>query len=227
MQHILNNPAWNALNTNNSNLANGNNEVKYFAREVSPFFGLRENSEANFQILHDMIPHNGPLLLVTHTETAIPTQWKVLNIIKGIQMIYNGQGDLTNSASPLVPLTEQHVPQMLTLTKLTNPGPFAAGTINFGHYHGIFDGDQLVAMAGQRLHAGNYAEISAVCTHPDYLGRGYAKQLLQHQISRIQAAHETPFLHVRDDNHRAIQVYQSLGFETRTAIYFYVMVKEG
>jgi ribosomal protein S18 acetylase RimI-like enzyme len=227
MQHILDTPAWSALNTHNSALANGNDEVKYFDREVSPFFGLRENSEANFQTLYDIIPHNGPLLLVANTETEIPAQWKVLNTIPGIQMVHHGQGGPINSVSPLVPLTEQHVPQMLALTKLTNPGPFAAGTINFGHYHGIFDGDKLVAMAGQRLHAGNYAEISAVCTHPDYLGRGYARQLLQYQINRIKAAGETPFLHVRDNNHRAIEVYKSLGFETRTAIYFYVMVKEG
>ena len=80
-------------------------------------------------------------------------------------------------------------------------------------------------MAGQRLHPGNYAEISAVCTHPDYLGRGYARQLLLQQVQRIKANGETPFLHVRDDNERAINVYKSLGFEMRAQIYFYVMAK--
>jgi predicted GNAT family acetyltransferase len=80
-------------------------------------------------------------------------------------------------------------------------------------------------MAGQRLHIFNYAEISAVCTHPDYLGRGYAKQLLIHQINRIKTASEIPFLHVRYDNDRAIKVYESLGFSTQREIYFYVMQK--
>ena len=90
---------------------------------------------------------------------------------------------------------------------------------------GIFEGEKLVAMAGQRLHVFNYAEISAVCTHPDYLGRGYAKQLLIHQINRIKTASEIPFLHVRYDNDRAIKVYESLGFSTRREIYFYVIQK--
>ncbi len=82
---------------------------------------------------------------------------------------------------------------MLTLTQLTNPGPFAARTIDFGHYYGIFEGDKLVAMAGQRLHAFEYAEISAVCTHPDHSGRGYARELLLHQLHRIQTAKNIPF----------------------------------
>jgi len=69
-------------------------------------------------------------------------------------MIYNLPADPPAVEIDIVPLTEQHVPQMLALTKLTNPGPFAEQTINFGHYYGIFDGDKLVAMAGQRLHIG-------------------------------------------------------------------------
>ena len=114
---------------------------------------------------------------------------------------------------------------MLALTKLTNPGPVAERTVDFGHYFGIFDKGKLVAMAGQRMHVYNYAEISAVCTHPDYLGRGYAKQLLQLQIQRTLAAGEVPFLHVRFDNDRAINVYESLGFVTRKTIHFYIIKK--
>jgi predicted GNAT family acetyltransferase len=141
-------------------------------------------------------------------------------------MVFDNDVALTDSKPRLLPLTLAHVPQMLALTKLTNPGPFASQTIQFGHYAGIFDGEKLVAMAGQRLHAYNYAEVSAVCTHPDYLGRGYARQVLQYQIQRIRQANEIPYLHVRDDNYRAIKVYHHLGFKTRTQVYFYVMVKQ-
>jgi predicted GNAT family acetyltransferase len=115
---------------------------------------------------------------------------------------------------------------MLALTKLTNPGPFVEKTIDFGHYRGVFEGDQLVAMAGQRLHIFDYAEISAVCTHPDHLGRGYARQLLLHHIHRIRAASKIPFLHVRYDNYRAIKVYESLGFSKRTELFFYILQKK-
>src|SRR5206468_3769382 len=156
----------------------------YFAREVSPFFGLEENSARNFQVLYDMVPHNGPVLFVTNHQMEIPVQWKVQRLISGIQMVHYGEAKTEGTQPALVPLTDEHIPQMLALTKLTNPGPFAERTIDFGHYYGVFDGDKLVAMAGQRLYPGNYAEISAVCTHPDYLSRGYARQLLLQQVQR-------------------------------------------
>jgi predicted GNAT family acetyltransferase len=80
-------------------------------------------------------------------------------------------------------------------------------------------------MAGQRLNPAPYAEISAVCTHPDYLGRGYAGKLLLNQAKRIKAASEIPFLHVKSENERAIKVYEKLGFVTRKEMSFYVLRK--
>jgi len=80
-------------------------------------------------------------------------------------------------------------------------------------------------MTGQRMHAFEYAEASAVCTHPDYLGRGYARQLLLFHLQRIKAAGNIPFLHVRYNNTRAIKVYESLGFLTRREIFFYALLK--
>lgn len=222
---ILDNPAWNALISGNQNLANGTERVKYFDKEVSPFAAFEADTPDNFRELYDMMPHDRPVLIVTSVETEVPAPWKLLNYIPGLQMVYDGVTPLADKPSNLTPLTTQHVPQMLELTKLTNPGPFGTRTIEFGHYHGIFDADRLVAMAGQRMHPFNYAEISAVCTHPDHLGRGYARQVLLHQMHRIIAEGNTPFLHVRDDNTRAIQVYKSLGFKTRIPVHFYVWVK--
>jgi ribosomal protein S18 acetylase RimI-like enzyme len=225
MENELDNPAWNALISGNSNLSFGNEQVKYFDSEVSPFAAFSENSAENFQLLYELIPEGRVMLFIAPVEIEIPSPWKVLNCIKGKQMVCDIQTEQSEPSLKLTPLTEEHIPQMLALTKLTNPGPFASRTIDFGHYQGVFDDDKLVAMAGQRMRVFNYAEISAVCTHPDYLGRGYAKQLLIHQINRIKAASEIPFLHVRYDNDRAIKVYESLGFSTRREIYFYVMQK--
>ncbi len=225
MSHVLDNPAWNALQSGNKHLAFGDNPVSYFDKEVSPFAALEENTEANFQLLYEQIRHNGPILFVTPVEIAFSKQWEVPRVIKGLQMVCDTATMPDEVTAQLTPLTDDHIPQMLELTKLTNPGPFASRTINFGHYQGIFEDGKLVAMAGQRLHAFNYAEISAVCTHPDHTGKGYARQLLLNQINRIKAASGIPFLHVRYDNHRAIKVYESLGFATRIEVYFYVPKK--
>jgi ribosomal protein S18 acetylase RimI-like enzyme len=225
MEHILDSPAWHALNTGNKDLSFGNDKVRFFDREVSPFAALEENTAENFRILHDMLPDDGPALFMTPVEVQIPAEWKILHLIKGIQMVCDKPMEYGDIEAELVPLTAEHVLQMVSLTRLTNPGPFSSRTIDFGHYRGIFAGDQLVAMAGQRLHAGNYAEVSAVCTHPDHTGKGYARQLLIHQILRITAAGEIPYLHVRHDNDRAIKVYESLGFIKSRDMHFYVLKK--
>ena len=115
---------------------------------------------------------------------------------------------------------------MLALTKLTKPGPFGKRTIEFGNYEGIFENEQLVAMTGQRFHCFDYIEISAVCTHPDFLGRGFAKQLLLSQLTQILSSSQKPYLHVKGDNERAIQVYLSLGFSIRMPVFFYVIKKQ-
>jgi len=225
MEHVLDNPAYNALATGNKQLAKGNEQIKYFDKEVSPFIGFKEYQHDNFQQLYDLIPHNGPVGFVSPIEVEIPAIWKVLNAIKCLQMVYISDTIPTQLSIKLVALTDEHIPQMLELTKLTNPGPFASRTIDFGYYNGIFDGDKLVAMAGQRMHPSPYAEVSAVCTHPDYIGKGYAKALLQFHINRIKAVGNIPFLHVRTDNERAIKVYETMGFETRREICFYIMKK--
>lgn len=224
MEDVLDNPAYNALNTGNVKLANGTPHIKYFDREVSPFIGFDVNTPANFKGLYDLMPDDRTAGFVSPIEAEIPKEWEVIYQVPCFQMVYRGKAKPVHESN-LVVLTDQHIPQMIALTKLTNPGPFSARTIDFGHYRGIFDGDKLVAMAGQRMNPLPYAEVSAVCTHPDYTGRGYAKQLLQYQVNRIIAEGNTPFLHVKCDNDRAIKVYEDLGFEKRCKMYFYILKK--
>ncbi|RFZ81361.1 GNAT family N-acetyltransferase [Mucilaginibacter terrenus] len=225
MAHVLDNPTWNALISNNRHLGGGNDHVKYFDADVSPFVALRENTEENFRELYNVIPAERSVLFMTAGTTTIPDFWKAIATIPGYQMVHTGGTPEPNNLVAVKDLTAEHIPQMLALTKLTNPGPFAQRTIEFGHYKGVFSEEKLVAMTGQRMHAGNYMEVSAVCTHPDHLGKGYARQLLLHHIIRIKAEGGTPYLHVRDDNARAIKVYEDMGFVTRIPVTFYFMRK--
>lgn len=109
---------------------------------------------------------------------------------------------------------------MLSLTALTKPGPFFKRTIEMGRYFGLFDGDKLVSMAGERLQMPGYTEVSAICTDPDYHGKGYASLLTSVVCEKIIAEGNTPFLHVRYDNTRAIDVYKKLGFEINADVHF-------
>ena len=79
-------------------------------------------------------------------------------------------------------------------------------------FAGRIEGERLVAMAGERMHAGTLREISGVCTHPDFQGRGFARRLVAKLILRQMRRKETPFLHVMRDNSSAHRLYQRMGF---------------
>ena len=225
MTHLLDNPAWNALVTGNRHLAHGTEQVKLFAADVSSFVGFETPDFSAFDALRALVPAERRLVVVSPEALDIPPPWQVLQQPQVYQMVQEQPSGTSGpvEARPLVPLGPAHVPAMLALTKQTNPGPFFSNTVAFGHYEGIFEGPELVAMAGQRLHAGPYAEISAVCTHPDHVGRGHASHLLRFQAQRIRAAGGIPFLHVRTDNASAIKIYQALGFTIRSAISVYLV----
>lgn len=229
MAHILDNPGWTALTTGSRHLGSGNDEAKYFFKDIAAFVGLRDNSAEGsvdgLKALYEVSPHDGPFIFISPDKITIPTTFKLLRELACYQMIFDTSLVVPELTIIPIQLTAEDVPQMMELTALTNPGPFVERTIEFGHYYGIFDGKKLVAMAGQRMHSTPYAEISAVCTHPDYLGRGYARQLLLHQVKRITAAGALPYLHVRDDNTRPLKIYESMGFVTRTSLNFYVLMK--
>ena len=225
MRDTLRNPAWNALITGNKTLSHGIERVKFFSPDVSPFAGLVENSKENFEMLFDITPFDNPVGIFSNEELIVPDCWKIIRRIPGLQMIYEKTNAPIINVNEIVPLSEIHVFQMLTLTKLTNPGPFVAQTFRFGNYEGTFDGERLVAMSGWRLHVNEYIEISAVCTQPEYTGRGYARQLILHQIHKIHEEGCIPFLHVRSDNTRAIKVYKDLGFIPGEDITIFIIEK--
>jgi predicted GNAT family acetyltransferase len=80
-----------------------------------------------------------------------------------------------------------------------------------------------VAMAGERLKVPGYTEVSAVCTHPEHTGKGYARVLMIEVMRGIRQRGETPFLHVRQDNERAIALHERLGFIKRHRGHFAVI----
>jgi predicted GNAT family acetyltransferase len=114
---------------------------------------------------------------------------------------------------------------MMELTALTKPGPFSPRTHELGTYLGIRRDGKLIAMAGERLKIPGHTEVSAVCTHPEHTGHGYARSLMTEVMRRICSRGETPFLHVRADNVCAIALYYKLGFSRRVLLHYAVLQK--
>lgn len=223
MKHILDNVTWNALNTGNRNLSQGNENVKFFNEDVSPFIGMPEITNKNFKTLHAFCYTTRRFNLFIGKEIIIPNDWKIIRKSNIWQMVCRHQIDKISTQNIIQPLTQHHVEEMVTLTQYTHPGPFEKETILFGHYEGIFENNKLIAMAGQRMFPQPYAEISAVCTHPDFRGKGLAANLIQSQIRRMQSIAVTPFLHVLSENTTAIKLYEKLGFEKRKEFFVYTI----
>lgn len=223
----LNNPVYNALLTGDATRSFGTDRVKFFDEEVSPFAGFHEDYQRGFDDLLELLPPARGILHATPRKMAPPKGWRIAVEIEGLQFVFDekrlpGETDI----SP-VPLGYSHVEQMMELAALTKPGPFNRRTIDFGHYFGFFEQGTLVAMTGQRLHLSEYSEVSAVCTHPDFLGRGLAAALIIHQLHLIKSQGKQAFLHVRADNSRAIALYERLGFFVSRPMFFYFMKRTG
>lgn len=122
-------------------------------------------------------------------------------------------------------LTAKNVPEMLDLVNVAGPGPFWPRAIELGQSLGVWQDGRLVAMAGQRLHLPGFCEVSTVCTHPDYRGRGYAGALTSLMTESILERQETPFLHVALENDGALRLYLKLGYRIRTEIQFSILKK--
>ena len=223
MEDVLYNPVYNALRTGDASLCFGTKEVKYFDEQVSPFAGFDWNYDEGFEDLYNLLPAGRNILYATPQLINEPEGWQILTAIKGLQFVFDERTDPGYHSIKPEPLNNRNIGEMMQLAALTKPGPFGPRTIEFGHYFGIFENKQLVAMTGQRLHVANYTEISAVCTHPDHLGKGFAAALMLHQLSLIRSHGQMAYLHVREDNSRAIALYERLGFKARRTMNFYFM----
>lgn len=190
--------------------------ARRYPKGVSPFAALREPTAGAFSDLRDLVPPGERVALFTAAPLDVPKSWRV----EQSRWIEQMTCETLSAAQPIqaLPLTAADVPEMLALTAATEPGPFLPRTIELGRYFGIRSDDgRLAAMAGERLRLSGFTEISAVCTHPDFRGRGYAKALVTMVAEKIMSGGKMPFLHVNPDNGAKV-VYAKLGFTLRTHI---------
>jgi predicted GNAT family acetyltransferase len=213
--HVLDNPIWHALLSAHASFAEGDSLAKRYPIEVSPLAAVREQSPQAYHSLGELLGEQDIAVLFLDAPPRPPEGWRLVHGLQMEQMVCTTPPEVIPRGYAIEPLKPDDVPEMRALAELTEPGPFRQRTIEFGGYMGIRDGGRLVAMAGQRLSLTGFTEVSAVCTHPEYRGRGYANALVAAVACAIFARGETPFLGVRQDNTGAIRVYEKLGFKIR------------
>ena len=214
LERPLDNPIWASLTTRHAHLAQGDALARRYPSAISPLTGLNEqDGDASASVAAIVAP--GDDFGVFGPAPALGPGWEVVREARVTQMIRRDTALLDEGSVDVLTLAPADVPEMLELVELTQPGPFRPRTIELGKYIGIREGGRLVAMAGERMWIADFREASAICTHPDARGRGYARALIGRVINRMLRAAQTPFLHVYSSNTRAIDVYRGLGFVRR------------
>ncbi|QHP70925.1 GNAT family N-acetyltransferase [Bradyrhizobium sp. LCT2] len=223
---LLDRPIWSALTTSQKHLAEGGPRALRYPVDMTPFADMADMSAASFAALRDLLSGSQVAALFTPEPVEMPAGFKVVLAETGEQMI-GSPADSSLRDAEIVKLSAADVPAMMALTDLTKPGPFALRTHELGTFLGIRVSGELVAMTGERMKPGRFVEMTAVCVHPDYRGRGYAQALLAAVARRIEARGEIPFLHVFSGNASAIALYQRHGMRIRRRLYVTAFMKEG
>lgn len=229
--HELDNPIWNALRTEHRELAIANHGARRYPAAIGPLSGIADQSPENYDALRNLAGPAGVVVLFCTEKPRPPAGWTLVRGGLLTQMVCDR--DVTFGAPALSEneelrrLNAADVDSMVQLAELTEPGPFRQRTHELGAFFGIFEAGRLLAMAGQRMRVPGYVEVSAVCTHPDARGRGYARTLIRRVMNEIRSEGKIPFLHSLANNDAAIRVYESLGFVQRRTFELAVVRYDG
>lgn len=216
---LLNRVVWSALTSRQAQFSQGGDLARRFDPAISPFAAAADNSPEALAALAELIQAGDDrVYLLQADDIALPPNLEAEVTAAGVLMVEVSPSAGPSASPPIVGLGEADVPEMVELATLTKPGPFTARTPELGTFFGIRQDGRLAAMAGSRINLDGYTEVSGICTHPDFRGRGLASELSLHVANVIRNRGDIPFLHAYADNHGAIALYRKLGFEIRREV---------
>ena len=217
--HVLDNPFYAALTSIHAGLALRHGDVLRYPAEFAPFLAVPHAGVDVAGALEDLVPAGDEVLMLGTAPARLPAGWVLEPFADLAQM--HCEHELEMIAGPdIVELGEAHRADVLALTAMVYPHYFRPRTMALGRYFGMYIEGRLAAMIGERLGAPEFRELSAICTHPDFLGRGYARRLTAFLANDTLRAGRSPFLHVSYANARAKSLYEGMGFRLRRDIAF-------
>lgn len=218
----LDNPAWYALQESHKEFALDYGGIQFYHPDYCPFGGFMDKEatqkgiDAYAALMHDFY--------VIGDKPDFSEKLILKRELICYQLLLEKQApvDIIEPITDI--LAEEQRADLSQLIHEMFPGFFQSKTAGLGSYYGIYKNHQLVAAAGERMKMNGYTEISAVVTHPDYAGRGYASQLIARTANHIFEEGKIPYLHVTDSNSVAIRLYNRLGFKMRRKMSFWNFV---
>jgi GNAT superfamily N-acetyltransferase len=218
MSDPLDNPFWSALCSRHRHLAQTTADAARYPAAFAPFLGVAR-ADVSASALAALVAPGESVYLLGVAPTGAPG-WTLEGFRPLAQMICSKPLPVIDGPEP-IELTTAHRPDVLALTALVYPHYFRERTMELGRYFGIYQDGRLAAMIGERLGMDGLQEMSAICTHPDFNGRGYARRLTALLTNDNLARGRLPFLHVSRENVRAERLYTQLGYELRCEIDFW------
>ena len=224
MNSPLDRPVWASL-LHAPQLAEGGDLASRYRRDVHLFASARDDDGASLAALAGLVEGGESIFVLQVPPVEVPPGLQAVRRAQGVQMLAMRPVAPLDGEESVLALTDEDGPEMLALAQLTEPGPFLARTHTMGRFFGVRIQGRLAAMAGERMHFTGATEVSGVCTHPDFRGRGLARRLSSVVAHAIQQRGEQAFLHAWTSNHAAIALYESLGFQTRTQVQVAVLAR--
>lgn len=220
---VLDNPAWEALTSEHARFAQGTDHAKRYQRGIVPFVACKQT---NISAL-DPWMNEGESFFIIGELPELPGNWTRESELPCAQMVLRSMPPplSKNDVAMISLLGPEDGDDMYELINSIQPGYYNPGTRLLGNYYGIWHNGTLIAMAGERIRITGFTELSAICTHPDYTGQGYAQKLITQLCYQHAEEGITSFLHVALSNERAIRLYAHIGFQLRREISFYKVKK--
>ncbi len=222
--HPLDRTIWNALTGPQKAFAEGSAPALRFRPDIIPFAAAADGGAGSLAALAALPRPREVMVLVEIMPPATPPGLVAVRTGAVTQMILARPAAAVDDAR-IEKLTEADAAEMLALAQLTEPGPFTLKAQALASFHGIRIDGRLAAMAGERMKVAGHSELSGVCVHPDFRGRGLARLLSIFVTRQILARGETPFLHAWENNTPAIRLYESIGYVQRATFNLLAVVK--
>jgi GNAT superfamily N-acetyltransferase len=212
-EKLFANPVWHALRSKHRKLAQCAGDACRYPGDVVPFAAIRVPSAGPMLALRSLFEPSESVWIIGKEYADVPGLVRA-ETLECLQMSLPNSIVVPDTDTEIVPLSDANADEMVALTTLAFPGFFRQRTCEMGSYYGVRSpSGELIAMGGERLKLDGFTEISGVCTHPAFRGRGLAGAIIWQLAREHRNEGVVSWLHVASTNRRAAELYLRMGFK--------------